>query len=417
MGDPALGAALEQLGVDEGDARVVALLPLVQVAWADGDLDDVERETILRIASHQRLGRGGARALRQWLTTPPPAETYARGREVIDALAQRAPALEDSPPANTAPQPVHTGARLWRLITETVRESRADNIQRLGASLAYYTVFSMAPILVIAVAVAGLVFGTEAATGQVQTELQSLMGHEGAQAIGTAIARSDQPAAGTLATIIGFVTLLAGASGAFLELQTALNRVWGCEPPAEKSWVAFLRRRFVSFGLVLVIGFLLVVSTLATAAIAAFGTWAQGRLAFPPVAMEAANFGTSFVVITALFAMIYKVLPDVKVDWGDVWVGALFTSFLFAVGKMLIGVYLGHSTIASTFGAAGSLVVVLVWVYYSAQLLLVGAEFTQVWARVWGSKRFEPGGAMCKAGGLSAKQQSRRAHLEARART
>lgn len=286
-------------------------------------------------------------------------------------------------------------ALVVRLVRETAREYSEDDVPHLGSSLAYYTVFSMAPVLVIAVAIAGFVFGPEAATGQLQTQLTGLMGDAGAQVVGDAIAKSSQLGAGIAATIIGVGTLLLGASGAFLELQTALNRVWGCKAVPHAGWANYLRRRFVSFGMVLVIGFLLVVSTVLTAAITGLSEWAGGRLEIPAFALQSLNFGTSFLITTVLFALIYKVLPDAKVAWGDVWIGATLTSVMFAIGKLGIGLYLGHSTIASTFGAAASLVVLLVWVYYSSQMLLIGAEFTQVWSRTRGSRSREPGGDRC----------------------
>lgn len=273
------------------------------------------------------------------------------------------------------------------LAKETVQEYSADEVPRLGASLAYYTVFSMAPVLVICVGVAGLIFGREAASGQLETELQGMMGEDAASVVSEAIANAGSFEGGTMATIIGVVTLIVGASGAFIEMQNALNRVWGVEDQAKKAgWMGFLRHRLVSFGMVLIMGFLLAVSTLLTVAISGFSKWASGGFQIPPFVIEIANFGVSWLIIAALFGFMYKMLPDAKIQWKDVWVGASITAVLFVIGKSLIGLYIGKSSVGSTFGAAGSLVAVLVWVYYSSQIMLFGAEFTQVWSRLHGSR-------------------------------
>ncbi len=273
------------------------------------------------------------------------------------------------------------------LVKETVQEYQADEVPRMGASLAYYTVFSMAPVLVIAVGVAGLVFGREAASGQLQSELTGMMGEDAASVVSEAIGNAGKFDGGTVATVVGVVTLILGASGAFIEMQNALNRVWDAEDKAKKAgWMGFLRHRLVSFGMVLIIGFLLAVSTLLTVAISGFSKWASTGFEIPAWILEAANFGVSYLFIGALFAFMYKMLPDAKIQWRDVWVGASITGLLFVVGKSLIGLYIGKSSVGSTFGAAGSLVVVLVWVYYSSQILLFGAEFTQVWSRIHGSR-------------------------------
>lgn len=270
------------------------------------------------------------------------------------------------------------------LLKQTAREYVEDDVARLGASLSYYTVFSMAPILIIAIALASLVFGADAARGEVEAQLTSLMGADGASVIQTAIS-ADSRQGGTMATVVGVITLLIGATGAFAELQYALNKVWDANPPERVGWWAVLRGRLLSFALVLVIGLLLTISLVSSAAVSGLGRWLESLLAIPETALKAVDFGLSFVMIAVLFGTIYKVLPDVNVRWGDVALGAVVTALLFTVGKLAIGLYLGNSSVSSTYGAAGSLAVLLVWVYYSAQILLIGAEFTQVYARRHGS--------------------------------
>jgi membrane protein len=274
---------------------------------------------------------------------------------------------------------------VWTLIVRTLREASDDEVARLGAALAYYTVFSIAPTLIIAVAVAGTLFGAEAAQGQVGRELASLVGARGAEVIEAAIAASSEPRDGIVASVAGLVTLIVGATGAFHELQQALNRVWDVRSPSGQGLWGVVRARFLSFTMVLVIGFLLSVSLALSAALSGLGAWVAAALDLPAASLQILNFVSGFALITVLFALIYKVLPDVRVAWGDVWIGAAVTALMFSVGKWLIGLYLGNSIIASTYGAAGSLAVLLVWVYYSAQILLVGAEFTQVYARLHGS--------------------------------
>lgn len=279
--------------------------------------------------------------------------------------------------------------QLWHLIKTTVSEWSQDNAARLAAALAYYTVFSIAPLLIIAIAVAGLAFGREAAEGEIVAQLRSLVGQSGAELIQAMIQSASQPAAGVLATVIGLATLLFGATGVFGELQSALNTIWNVQPKPVNGVIAFVRTRFLSLTLVLGIGFLLLVSLVLSAVLAGISTWVRGYVGDIAVIAQAINLALGFGVITLLFAMIYKLLPDLSVAWSDVWVGAVITALLFSVGRLLIGLYLGNSSVASTYGAAGSLVVVLVWVYYSAQILFLGAEFTQVYARTYGSRRHE----------------------------
>jgi membrane protein len=278
----------------------------------------------------------------------------------------------------------------------TSSDSRSSILRELlslstsqGAALAFYTIFSLAPVVIVAIAVAGVVFGRQAAEGEILRQIQSLVGHAGAVTIQTVIQRADRPALGIIASTVGLLTVLLGASGAFLELQDDLNKIWKVKPRSESFWVCAIRKRLLSFGLVVGTGFLLLVSLALSAALAAVGTFMGHLLPIPAFLLESVNFLLSFAVITLLFAMIFKVLPDTQIAWGDVWIGAAVTSLLFTFGKMLIGLYLGRSSVASAYGAAGSLVIVLVWVYYSAQIALFGAEFTRVYANKRGS-RLEP---------------------------
>jgi len=262
----------------------------------------------------------------------------------------------------------------------------ADGASTLGAAVAFYTIFSLAPVLIVATAVAGLAFGREAAQGEILRQFQALVGHTGAAAIQTVIQSAARPGLSTIAGAIALGTVLFGASSAFTELQGALNQIWKVEPRSKSVWISTMRQRLLSFVLVLGTGFLLLVSLVLSAVIAAVGRFTEHLLPVPAPLLESVNFLVSSGVITLLFAIIFKVLPDAEIAWGDVWIGATITSLLFTVGKMLIGLYLGRSTLASAFGAAASLVVVLVWVYYSAQIFLLGAEFTHIFANKHGSR-------------------------------
>ncbi|PSB23008.1 YihY/virulence factor BrkB family protein [filamentous cyanobacterium CCP2] len=271
------------------------------------------------------------------------------------------------------------------LLKATFSEWSEDKVPRLAAALAYFTVFSLAPLLVISISIAALFFGEEAARGQIVGQIQGLVGQEGAEAIETMIANADQRDGGVVASLIGIVTLLIGASGVFGQLQDALNTIWEVAPKPGRGIFNFIRTRFLSFGMVLIIGFLLLVSLVVSAALASIGTFMSGMLPDLAPLWELVNFAVSFAAITFLFALIYRVLPDVKIAWGDVWIGAAVTALLFTIGRTLIGIYLGSVAVGSAYGAAGSLVIILVWVFYSAQILLFGAEFTQVYARKYGS--------------------------------
>ena len=294
----------------------------------------------------------------------------------------------------------------WALLKEACYAWVADNAPSLGAALAFYTIFSLAPVLMVATAVAGVVFGREAAEGEILRQIQALVGHTGAAAIQTVIQSANRPGFGTIASAIGLGTVLLGASGAFVELQDALNKIWRAKPRPESILICTIRKRFLSFGLVLGTGFLLLVSLALSAGLAVAGKFMGHLLPAPPFLFESANSLLSFGVITLLFAMIFKVLPDTEIAWGDVWIGAAVTSLLFTIGKLLIGLYLGRSTLASVYGAAASLVIVLVWVYYSAQIVLLGAEFTHIYANKHGSRVEQMSRSRLEASGLQPQPQS-----------
>jgi membrane protein len=241
-------------------------------------------------------------------------------------------------------------------------------------------VTSMAPVLVIIVAIAGAVFGEDAARGAVAAQLSGLMGHDSADLLQNAIAHVSQEQSGTIASLFGALTLLIAASGVFGEMQSALNAIWKASPKGT-TMSRLIRARAVSLGLVAALGFLLLVSLVVSAGLAALGDYLDSRMPLNIPLLHALSFAISFSLISVLFAAIYKVLPDTEILWRDVIVGAVVTAFLFEIGKFLIGIYLGSSAIASAYGAAGSLLIVLLWTYYSAQVFLLGAEFTKVFAQ------------------------------------
>ncbi|HVN35787.1 MAG TPA: YihY/virulence factor BrkB family protein [Casimicrobiaceae bacterium] len=270
---------------------------------------------------------------------------------------------------------------LWSLVKRTVTSWQDDYAQSMGAALAYYTVFSVAPVLVIVVAVAGLFFGQHAAQGELFLQLRDTLGDEGAAAVQALVKSANSPRGGVLAGIVGVIVLVVGATTVFAELQTSLDRIWRVPLQRKNQGIWHtLRGRLLAFGLVLVAGLMLFVSIVIGTAIHAFARW-WGRIpgGWHQI-IEGMDIVISMVLTTTLFAMIYKWMPRAKVAWHDVWMGAGVTAVLFEIGKLLIGVYVGKAAIGSAFGAAGSLVVLLVWVYYSAQIFLLGAEFTWVYA-------------------------------------
>jgi membrane protein len=271
----------------------------------------------------------------------------------------------------------------WRLLRDTVRDWYGDRAQRLGAALAFYTLFALAPGLVILIPLTGVFLGPQAAQGHIVDRIGFLIGRSGAEAIEVTIVSARQSGAGL--TIVAVVTLVFGLWWVFGELQDALNTIWGVTPRPGRRFLVILRERFWSFVLVVGVGFLLIASLAVSAWLAALGGFFAHLLPAPAAVLEAVDFVISFCLVTFLFGMIFKLLPDVHVAWRDVWLGAALTSLLFSLGKIVIGLYLVRTTIGSAYGAAGSLVVILLWVYYSAQILFFGAEFTKVWARRHGT--------------------------------
>lgn len=264
-------------------------------------------------------------------------------------------------------------------LRETVREFRADRPMELAAAVSYYTVLSLAPIVLVAVAVGALVFGREAVEGQIVAEMRGLVGESGAEVIQTVLRNASNPVKSKVSLVIGVLTLLAGATTVFVQIQDAMNRIWDVEAKPKKSAIwSFVRERLLSLAMVLAVGFLLLVSLMASAALSALGKWAGNSFQDSPVVLRVIETTISLSVITLLFAMIFKWLPDAKVAWRDVWFGATTTAVLFTVGKSLIGVYLGRASVGSAYGAAGSVVVLLVWVYYASLIVFFGAELTHV---------------------------------------
>ena len=272
------------------------------------------------------------------------------------------------------------------LLKETASDWLDDKAPRLAASLALYTLLSLAPLLILAVSVAGLLFGEDAAKGQIAGQLAGILGDKGALAVQAILANAKTPSSGILGTIVGLALALFGASGVFGELQGTLNAIWEVDTKPGRGIKGFIKDRFFSFTLVLGVAFLLLVSLVLSAGLAAVGAYLSHSLPGGEVVWQVLNFIISLAIATVLFGLIYKVVPDVKIRWRDVWVGALATAVLFTLGKFAIGLYVGRSTVASPFGAAGSVVALVVWVYYSAQILFFGAELTQVVARHNGSK-------------------------------
>jgi len=280
---------------------------------------------------------------------------------------------------------------LFDLCRQSFASWRADYAPSMGAALAYYTVFSVAPLLLIVIAVVGLVFGRDEARGEIFEQLSGLMGAEGARAIQIMLEALNKPRQGIVATVIGVALLLVGATTVFGELQDAFDRIWRAPAREDVNGLLDLMRvRLLSFSMIMGIGFLLIVSLVVNAALAALGEWWAPVFGGWATVAQNVNSVFGFVIVTVGFAMIFKVMPRVRVQWRDVWIGAVVTAVLFTIGKYLIGLYIGKTGIASGYGAAGSLVVLLVWVYYSAQIFLLGVEFTWVYAHVYGSFKGRP---------------------------
>jgi membrane protein len=270
------------------------------------------------------------------------------------------------------------------------QEWKEDDASRLSAALAYYTIFSLAPLLVIVIAVTGLIWQADVVRMQILSQVGDLIGSEGADFIANLISNRGKPAEGIVALLIGILALLFGALGVFNELHNSLNIIWEVKVEKPAGFLQGVKKllidRFLSFAMILAIGFLLLVSLVVTAALSATQETIGNTFPLSELLLQIVNLAISLAVITVLFALLFKFLPDVEIEWRDVWVGAFVTALLFSVGKALIGIYLGNSAVASTFGAAGSLVLLLLWIYYSAQILFFGAEFTQVYANQYGSK-------------------------------
>jgi membrane protein len=273
------------------------------------------------------------------------------------------------------------------IVAKSVAAWFDDNASSLGAALAFYTIFSVAPILIIAMAIAGAVFGPDTAQTEVLSQLRALTGDAGAAAIRELLTSAHYSDKKGIAAAIGIVTLVVGATSVFGELQNALERIWQTPPqPKSVGWWRFVRARVLSVGMVLGVGFLLLVSLVASAALAAFGGWLGTFLPQLEIVLPVLDLVVSFGMTVLLFALIYRYVPRESIPWGDVWIGATVTALLFTVGKYLIGVYLGKSSFNSAYGAAGSIIVLLLWIYYSAQIFLLGAEFTRVFAYEYGSR-------------------------------
>lgn len=276
--------------------------------------------------------------------------------------------------------------RFFDLARKSVSAWSDDYAPSMGAAIAYYTVFSLAPLLLIVIAVAGAVFGRDAVQGEIVAQLQGLIGHDGALAIQGLIKSASKPAEGLLAGAISLVVLLVGATTVFGELQSALDRIWQVPQQGKSGVIGTLKTRVMSFGLILGLAFLLMVSLVVSAGVAVIGRWAGDIVPGWEIGLQLLNLCISLGITTVLFAMIYKLMPQAHIDWRDVWVGAGVTAVLFEVGKLLISLYVGKTSVASSYAAAGSVIVLLVWVYYSAQIFLLGAEFTWVFANEHGSR-------------------------------
>jgi membrane protein len=266
---------------------------------------------------------------------------------------------------------------VWVTLKQTFWAWNDHEAPRLGAALSFYTMLSLAPLVILVIAIASLVFGHSAAQNDIIREVQGIMGTEGAKAVETVIEHGQEPTS-VLASVIGVIILLVGASGAFSELQSALNKIWDVQPNNGSGVASLIKARLFSFGMVLAVSFLLLVSLVVTAGLAVVGKFFGEILPMPELLMHAINFLISFVGISALFALIFKYVPEAKIEWKDVWEGAIATALLFTIGKSLIGLYLGKAAVGSAYGAAGSLIVVIVWVYYSAMIFFFGAEFAHV---------------------------------------
>jgi membrane protein len=279
---------------------------------------------------------------------------------------------------------------LMNFVTETIAEWQEDQAARLAAAMAYYTTFSLAPLLVVVIAIAGLIGGRDAAQSLVMDQVEDLVGTEGREFVTSMIENASSSSTGVIASILGTATLLIGALGAFNELQNALNRIWDVEPKPIKGWgkrvITFIFKRLLSFSMLLGIGFLLLVALVVSAGLSAINEYLSAIPLFSNLVLQILNLIISLGLITLLFALIFKFIPDIEISWRNVWLGAAITAIFFTIGKQLIGLYLGRSDVGNTFGAAGSMALIMIWVYYSSQILFLGAEFTQVVAKKTGKQ-------------------------------
>jgi len=276
----------------------------------------------------------------------------------------------------------------WQLTKAAVNAWVDDFAPSMGAAIAYYTIFSIAPMLVIAIAVAGFIFGQDAAQGEIVAQLRGIIGIEGAVAIQGLLKSVSEPAEGAIATVISLITLAIGSTAVFAELQSALDRIWRVPVAVKENGIwALIRTRLLSFGLILGLGFMLMVSLVVSAGLAALGNWWGAWFEGWEVVLQILNLVISFFVFAGLFSVIYRFMPRVRLSWRDVWIGAVATTVLFIIGKYLIGLYLGTTGMTTGFGAAGSFALLLAWIYYSAQIFLLGAEFTWIYANNFGSKK------------------------------
>jgi len=287
------------------------------------------------------------------------------------------------PPKPKAARPPLTRAALWAILKETVREANDDKVPMLGAALAFYSMLSVGPLLLIVIALAGVAFGHDLVSSYIMAEIRRLVGPAGAIAVQIVLTSTPSLKGSIIFTLVGIVTLIVSSTGFFAQLQDALNTIWNAEGKPHGDVAGFVRKRLLSFAMILGIGILLMMALVVSAVLSVLGTM-FGNI-FTAMVLHVLNIIATFGVVTLLFAMIFNILPDVSIKWRDVWVGAGMTALLFTVGKFLIGLYLGRSVLGSTYGAAGSVIVFMVWIYYSTQIFLLGAEFTQVYARYMGS--------------------------------
>lgn len=311
------------------------------------------------------------------------------GRRIISPVDDNSRNADSASGRKTAMEPASSDRQRptwWQLLKVAAADWSDDNAPRLGAALAYYTIFSLAPTLVIAVAVAAFVFGEKAVSSQLAAQLEGFVGKNGAEAIQSMIVAANQPKSGIMASVLGVAALLFGATGVFIQMKDALNTIFEVQPKPGIGYMTMIKDRVLSFALVLVIGFMLMVTLVVSAVLAAFTKFLGDVLSGPDFIAHGLDLVTSVGVCTFLFALIFKYLPDIKIAWKDVWLGSAVTAVLFTVGKYAIGMYLGMAAVGSAYGAAGSLIVILVWAYYSSQILFFGAELTQAYARLWGSQ-------------------------------